>query len=152
MISRLPPGEYRLCAIGILPSQLRSCEWNGVYSPVAVSAAQQAASQVLKLRTGTVLKVQVEDPDGRIAAAGKYGFFVGVMSTTGYFKRMEMVSSTATRRLYRLAVPHSTALRLWIDTRLTVVDQRNALVPTGRSGLAVQVSSQSELTVTLRIQ
>lgn len=150
LITGLPPGDYGLCAAGVLAAHLRSCDWGGPQPIVNLAAGQAAAAPPLALRTGALVTIEVSDPNGRIAAGER--FVIGVVSRSGEYYRAKPTLSAAMARSYQVAVPMRASVYLLLDTSLRVTDQADQTVATGVRGPLVSLGTSTEVVVVLNIQ
>jgi hypothetical protein len=130
-ISGLPVGTYVLCASGTKATQLRSCEWGQLPTRVVLSAGQAATGLVLQVVDGTLLTLQVNDPNGVIHDLADFAnvggrlpiaiqnFRLGVLVGTRYVPAT-LVSNANSVRQYQLAVPNGANAQVMIDTDLMV--------------------------------
>jgi hypothetical protein len=153
----LPPGKYSVCALAAQPGQLGSCDWGGV--PVVLIAAGQRVENLTRtVWDGTVLTIRVSDPSSRIALPDSLGkvtperrFFIGACLDSGFYRRAELVSQTATEYVFRVTVPRRRPVRLFIDSDLRVTDQTGRPVETKRPATQeLPAIRGAELTVQLR--
>lgn len=138
-LAGLQSGRYHICAQGTQASQIGSCEWDGL--PVITLAPGQAVTDVTRtIWDATVLNIRVADPKGRIAAADKHGvvaarerrFAVGVSLENGFFRRADVLSESATQRVFRVRVPRNRSARLFVDSDLSVTDGSGRALETNR--------------------
>jgi len=151
VISGVPEGEYYLCAIGIVASHLRSCEWDGDYALTPVNAGR-TTTRNLRLRTGALVNLSVSDPNGRITASGNRSFLPSVISQTGEVKPFTLMSSTATARSYRVAVPRGATAYVVFDTQFSITDSNAQVVRTRVAAIRVSLADSTETTVTVNVQ
>jgi hypothetical protein len=145
----LRAGDYYVCAMGTAANHLHSCEWGQEPAAVQVGSGQPVTNVVLVVRSGVIINIQVQDPNGRLAAG--LPFVAGVISDSGHYARAELKSGSATNALYAVTVPKGTALQLFLDTQLDVSDQGGKPVDAGRPSLPVLIGGQGEGTLQIVI-
>jgi hypothetical protein len=150
VVSGVPAGGYYVCARAVQASQLNSCDWTGQNAPIAVLATQSIVVPPMVLRTGTLLRVMIQDSTSKVAAGAK--LLVGVVSKAGAYGRTTLVSSSATLREYDIALPQAQTLMLLLDTGLTVTDSNNQAVPSRQPSVAVDTAQASEISITLTVK
>ncbi len=159
-VSGLPPAAYDLCAFGVKPTDLGTCEWGPGAIRVDV-AAGQTADVKFQIAEGALVTVVVQDVkrqivdlseartgDGRMPLSGG-NFAIGVWHGTRYV-RAKLVSTTAASRSYQLAVPKA-AVRLHIDSPFKVLDASGAAITSGRPSSAISAVGQSVIAVNLTV-
>lgn len=149
-VSGLRAGGYYLCGLAVQASQLNSCEWAGQNAPVTVLAAQNVTVPPIILRTGTVLKVTIQDSTSKVAAGAK--LLVGVISKAGAYGRATLVSSSSTLLEYDITLPQAQTLMLFLDTGLTVTDSSGQAVPGRQPSTVVATGQQTEISVALTVR
>ena len=147
-IPNLPPGRYYICAAGPQRNQLNTCRWRHPDAPVSVSAFQPTTGVELKLRTGILITLQVQDPASRLAANTSQ-FLAGVISGSGEYARAQLVSSGANIFQYVVAVPRGSSVRLFVDSLLTVTDLSGRLIDKRRPGLLIPTTADVALSLTV---
>lgn len=153
LIAPLGEADYYLCALKVAPNQLNSCEWGGEYLRVHVQAGRDAGGNVLRLRRGTLVRVQVDDPTGQIAAGKK--LLVGVISDKGYYRRAERLANGPKGEVvYGVAVPRGIPVRLFldVDAGLGVSDQGGQPLASRRPSLPITVGAEDEVRVYLSLR
>jgi len=157
-LSDLPAGVYWLCAEGIQPTQIRSCDWGFDATKIDLSTAPSATNAKLQVHDGVTLTFQVNDSRNQIkdfasdagkpAAPGNFRIF---LVDGARLKPAQPVSATGNTRKYALVVPKTRALRLLLDTKLTVVNQTSGPTLPGKVGETIAISDQP-LTYSLTVQ
>ncbi len=117
---------------------------------VRLSAGQNVTNKTLVIRTGTLLKLKVQDPAGRIAAGAK--FIAGVISNSGHYGRARITAQTAVEVEYTVVVPKGTSGRIFIDTALTVTTLTGQPVEVRKPSLRVSTALESEKTINLSVR
>jgi len=162
-IAGLPAGSYYLCALGVKPNHLRSCEWDQPSVQVELSEGQNLEGIKLLVVEGTLLVFRVRDAkgviedtasgpmvDGRLALTGGT-FRIGVVSGLRY-AQATLVSQDGEIREYAVAVPKNAALRVLPDTSLQIRDIAGQSIQTGEPSLLLQVRGEEKLVVELDVQ
>lgn len=128
-IRGLPAGVYRLCVQAEGGAYLDPCLWGGVPTTVTLVSGQAATGVALRLSAGSVVNVQVRDPQKVLTQATKEGrrpeLAVGVSGTNGlYYPARAVRGGTLTLpgnlesgTAYRIVVPRDTLLKLSIGSR-----------------------------------
>lgn len=150
IITGLPAATYYICVIGTAPEHLKSCAWGRPVRVVRLKAGDSVSGVALTVPSGTILKLTVQDPKGRIAAGAK--FIPGVFSASGAYGRFELKSSTATQLNYALAVPKQASFVLMLSTQLDIVDASGAPVQVGKPGPVISSGQQAELPITIQVR
>lgn len=150
LASGLPAGEYRLCAIRLLPNQLNSCQWGGASPAIPVPAGQAVTGQKLTLRTGTLITLEVQDPNGHLAAGKK--FLLGVVRGVGEYHRAQLASKAPGLHTYAVAVPRNASLSLLLDTPLDVRDSMGQALESRRLTHPISTASQAALAFRLVVR
>ncbi|MEP6540035.1 MAG: hypothetical protein ABJF23_32205 [Bryobacteraceae bacterium] len=159
VLSGLAGGRYDVCANGISPANIGGCEWDGG-GVVVLSPGQKAEEMVRHVHDATIITFQVHDPNERVDVPDAKGqltanrrFFLGVVVPSGAYHRADLVSTTASLKVFRVAVPKKVALRLFIDSEVSISDTAGNRIETSKpSSLTLQANGASELTVDLNLQ
>jgi len=159
LLSSLPGGRYFICAQGVQPNQAAGCEWDGI-SVIDVSDGTAVRNLVRTVHDGSIITINVADPNSRIIIPGASQavvkdrrFFVGTYSTSGHYARATSVSSSATGHVFRIAIPKQQAVRLFIDTELSVVDASGNIVETERpTTLQIIPAGRDQVAVNLMVK
>lgn len=159
-VSGLPPATYNLCAYGVRPSDLGSCEWGQGTTRVDLTSGtmEQLTFQV---NQGTLLIFQVQDPRGQIrspdlqAAGGALAlsganFGIGVWAGSRY-ARATLISANAATRQYQVAIPKTGSVRLFLDTSLGVVDAGGSAIPSRQPSTLIMPAGQAQVTVSMTV-
>lgn len=154
----LQSGRYHICAQGTQETQIGSCEWDGL--PVIVLVPGQTVTDVTRtIWDATVLNIRVADPKGIIAGADKHGvvvardrrFAVGVSLENGFFRRANVLSESATQRVFRARVPRNRPARLFVDSDLRVTDGSGRVVETNRPASQSVNTTTDTATINLNV-
>lgn len=160
-ITGLPEGKYQLCASGIKPNQLLSCEWGQLPELVVLSPGQAVTNILLKAVNGTLLVFNVSDPQGLIQDTGAGPLVNGLIPLSGGNFRIGVVAGGPYARAqfmsvqngiwkYAVAVPKYSLLQLFVDTPLQIF--KSGAVAAGQPSLPIVVNGQAELDVDLQVQ
>ena len=160
-VGGLSPATYNLCAYGIKPTHLGTCEWG--QGTVAVNLASGETIQLtFRIATGSLLTFQVNDPNQRIRDLADFptsngrlplsgaNFGIGVWVGPRYAKAM-LVSNTAGTRQYQLAVPKTVSARLFLDTSLRVANPSGVPIAVGQPSITLAPAGQTEIITSLTI-
>ena len=72
---------------------------------------------------------------------------------SGAYHRGELVSTTASLKVFRVAVPKKVSLHLFIDSEVSISDTAGNRIKSSKpSTLTIQTNGAAELTVDLNIQ
>lgn len=161
VINGLPVARYHICAYGVKPTHLGSCEWQGTAN-VDLSTGQTGQLKI-HIAEGTLLTFQIQDArqqirdladlntsNGRLPVSGS-NFAIGVWAGSRY-TLAKLVSTTGSIRRYQLAIPKAATVRLFLDTTLNVTDASGAAVATGAPGATLSAASQAELITAFAIR
>lgn len=160
VVTGLPAAQYHVCAYGVKPTHLGSCEWQATTSVDLASSA--TAPLRFQIAEGTMLTFEVQDPrqqirdladlnsaNGRLPVSGS-NFAIGVWAGSRY-TLAKLVSTVGPTRRYQLAIPKSAGVRLFLDTTLNVTDAAGVALPTRTPASTLAASSQGELVTALLI-
>jgi len=162
-IPNLPDGQYSVCAYGVQPNALSTCEWGRYTSPIQIAGGSTVSGISLQLAQGTLLSFLVTDPNGVIVdtASGPLvnglipllggNFRIGVMLGT-FYARAEFASQQGTVRTYTVAVPSNVMLNLFADTQLQVVGQAGSPIAVGQPSITIAVGSATAQSVPLQVE
>jgi len=161
----VPPGKYTICTQ--IPASeapkssapfLDTCEWGSSSSPVQVGAGKQANGVNLTAPKGTLLQIQVVDPDHVLPAPTSANGPAAlepqlVLILRGPDRRIHhagFVSQNAAGRNYQAVIPSSTALKITVASSVANVFDQNGNKITGELPTqAAAGSATSALTFTL---
>jgi len=155
------------CAFGvlllILTEPIAACEWGPWTVPVALAAGETISNITLKVSDGTLLVFRISDPqrliqdtaasvlpDGRLAFSDG-NFRIGVV-VSGRYARAMFVSGQSGVRQYRVAVPKSASMNLFLNTTLNVSQPGYPSIGSDQPSLRILVTGQSEVDVDLQVQ
>ena len=157
-LTGLAPGVYWLCAEGTQTTHIRSCDWGFGNTKVDLTTTASFTNAKLQVHDGVALTFQVNDArnqikdftagPGSLAARGNFRIFV---VNGAWLRPAQPVSVSGTTHQYAVLVPKSGALRILLDTKLTVLNQAQAAIATGKLGDTISVSGQP-VTYNLTVQ
>jgi hypothetical protein len=159
-ITGVPAGFYSLCATGVSPTHLRSCDWGGGSAHVSVSSG--TASVRLQVPNGVLLTFQVTDAHGQVqdfptataangpATSAAWNFRIFVHDGGAFMAAAAPVSAAGNVRQYAVAVPKTSSLRLLLDTSLKVMDQSSSAIPARALSGSIAINGQP-MTVKLTV-
>jgi hypothetical protein len=157
-LTGLPPSVYWLCAEGTQTTHIRSCDWGFGNTKIDLTTAPSVTNAKLQVHDGVTLTFQVNDARNQIkdftagtvglAAPGNFRIFVVIGA---WLRTATPVSVSGTTRQYAVLVPKSAALRILLDTRLTVLNQAQVAMAVGNSGATIAMSGQP-VTYNLTVQ
>jgi hypothetical protein len=161
----LRPGQYSICAQipaseapRSSPPFLDTCEWGLSHAPIQVAAGQQVTGIDLAAPAGTLLQIQIADPDNvlpKVTSAAGPAMLEPQLSLIlrGPDRRIHhahFVSQTSTGRNYQAVVPANTALGITVASSVAgVFDQNGNQVTSELPTQAAAGSSPSPITFTL---
>lgn len=149
--AKVPPGNYMLCVQMPRSAHLDPCSWS---SPprVTVTAGQVSANNSVRLATGAVVHVRVNDP-GQHVSKGDGEVLLGIGSPSSLFHPLGLAASDASGKTFDIAIPLNTALRLEISSDLLqLADDKGMALSAAPTGIPIQVSpGQSDPTLTFNI-
>jgi hypothetical protein len=158
-LDRIPEGDYILCAEGSQANQLRSCDW-GQRSTAVRASGSPSLPVTLNVRTGALLTINIEDPNGLIKLqdswipgvnARQTNVGLGVVSDFRYFPA-KLTNVTQTKWTYAVAVPIGVSAQLFVDTQLNIVDQAGGPVLKRAPSLSVVARDISGVAVNLMVK
>ncbi|HLJ16495.1 MAG TPA: carboxypeptidase-like regulatory domain-containing protein [Bryobacteraceae bacterium] len=162
-VSGLPAAIYKLCAYGTSNSQLGSCEWIQGTTRIDLSSAPIIQNLVLRIAEGALITFEVQDSQSKIrdladiqatgglmpVSGGNFG--IGIFAGSRY-ARAKLTSTTAGDRQYQLAIPKTTAVRVFLDTSLDIADSTGAAVIRRAPGPTISPGGQAAITVNLTVR
>jgi hypothetical protein len=146
-VANLPRGSYVLCASGPLPEHLLSCQWGAQSTHVFVGRAQALSGVGMKIRTGVLLTIAIDDSAGRLSSVQDAG--IGIADPGVWYSRAGLVARAANAAYYRVAVPKSRDLRLFLTGKLNLADAGGNALDSGKPSLLVPTGTGPALTVQL---
>lgn len=157
-LSDLPPGRYQLCAAGVRPNQVGSCEWGGV-AVIELAAGQKIQDVLRTVREGAVITLRVVDPNRKIVLPDSRGvaprqgrFSLELVSPTGSQRRAERISSSPAEHVFQITVPKQWPMRLFLDTDLKVTGEAGSLLETRRpAAQVISAAGRDQVTVNLLV-
>lgn len=158
-LSDLPPGRYHLCAAGVRPNRVGSCEWGGV-AVIALAAGQNIQNVLRTVREGAVVTLRVADPNRKIVlpdargfAARQGRFSLELVSPTGSQRRAERISSSPAEHVFQITVPKQWPMRLFLDTDLRITGEAGNVLETRRpAAQVISAAGADQVTVNLLVQ
>jgi hypothetical protein len=147
-IAGLPASLYWLCANGVKPTHLRSCDWGAPTTSVDLTTAASATNVKLQVVDGVLLTFHVTDTAGKIkdssttagpASPGNFRLFV---MDAHRLMTAQPAGVAANIHQYTMAVPKTRNLRLLLDGTLNVLDASGAAIPQGKLSSAIAVNGQ----------
>ena len=150
LISGLPAGDYYLCALGTRPEHIRSCSWSARPVHVRLTSAAPTQSVELMIRSGTIVRLMVRDPNGRLARGAS--FRASTLSDRGHVEPFELDQRDSSGPLFRMAMPRDSSTRLIVLTNTNVFDAAGNRHPTHAPGLRISPEGRPEVAIVLNIQ
>ncbi len=138
------PGVYAICVQVPNTAYLNPCHWSA--SPkVTVMSGQVAQANPLRLTTGSLLQVRINDPS-KLFPAGSMpsgdDVLVGVSSPVLLFHELHRVASDKSGKTFEMRIPYDAPLRLTVKSaHLQIVDGSGIL-----AGAATTVQHSSSRT------
>ena len=146
-VANLPRGVYVLCAAGLLPEHLLSCQWGAQSTHVFVGRAQAVSGVGMKIRTGVLLTIAIDDSAGRLSSVQDPG--IGIADPGVWYSRAGLVARATNSAHYRVAVPKSRDLRLFLTEKLNIADASGNPLDSGKPSLLIPSGTDPALTVQL---
>jgi hypothetical protein len=118
-LSKVPAGEYVVCARNAAVAALNPCPWGGAPLVQIATGHLNMTGEAIHMAAGTTLQVHLDDPAGLLAAnAAKPGasLILGLATQHG-FMPLPITASTGSSRDYKLLVPFNTTHNVMISTR-----------------------------------
>jgi hypothetical protein len=150
-VTGLPAGVYWLCAEVLQQGQqIRSCDWGFGSTKVDLTTATSADNVKLQVHGGVTLTFLVNDARSQIKdfAAGVMGmpsvvgnFRILVVNGT-WLRPAQLVSVSGSMHKYAVTVPATRSLRILLDTKLNVLNQKNTAMAPGKLDDTITVSGQ----------
>ena len=156
--SAIPIGDYYLCARGTLPNHLRSCDWGGMETFVHLTGTSQDGPVSLNVQTGSLLTINVSDPEGHIQIRDASGINapptnLTINVTAGrYYYPAGVSQQTGSRWVHTVAIPIGTSVSLFVDTALDVADSSGNAIPKKQPVLPLRAADASGLATSLVVQ
>jgi hypothetical protein len=149
-VTSVPPGVYWLCAEVSQQNQIRSCDWGFGGTKIDLTTGSSAANTKLQVHSGVTMTFQVTDARNQIKdfpvgalAPGANGNFRIFVTDGPMVKLARLVSVNGNVHQYEVTVPATRALRMLLDTKLSVINQKSsAAVATGKPDDAIVISGQ----------
>lgn len=143
-ISGLPAGTYELCAqLSQVQALLNPCMWSTSPTSVTLASGQSATGQTITMITGTLLQVQVNDPNGLLTAnegmTQGAGMMVAIGGGTNVLTPMFVASTTSTGRSLSLAIPFATNLNLIVFSSFYKLADGNGSPITGTYSVPINI-------------
>ena len=158
--SRLAAGRYVLCA-QVAPSEpappespyVDTCVWPAAQPPITLAAGQQTAGIVFTAPKGTLLKVQVADPDHLLSqlpaeakAPPEPEIELFLKGPDGLFRDARCSTNEDGSRTYQTTIPLNTAVALKIASPLAGVFEHHGHQIQEKDEVALQTATPSDLT------
>ena len=150
-IQGLPAGTYSMCVQLPGDGYLNPCHWTAAVSAatpstlsdVTLAPGQRSTGNSLKMQTGSVLKVRVEDPgklmDQKTPDGHDPHLTMGVWGPHGLFYPAHVTGKDNTGADFQLTVPRDTALTFHISSKsFALADGAGAALPGSVSQEAFQ--------------
>jgi hypothetical protein len=157
-VTGLSRGVYWLCAEARQQNQLQSCDWGFGGTKVDLTKASSAADVKLQVHAGVTLTFQVSDARGKIkdfpagsSGPSKEGNFRIFVVSGSVIKPADPISATAAARQYAITVPATGSFRLLVDSKLSVLNQNNAIAADGKLDDTIVISGKP-VTYSLTVQ
>lgn len=120
-LTGLAAGIYTLCAANASAGLLDPCLWKAVPTTVTVTASAQAAPVSLVAARGVQINIQVNDPQGLLAASGAVDdIMIGTKgaSAASPFLGAHLLSKNSTGKTVSLLVPPSQSVGIFVSSQL----------------------------------
>ena len=150
-VPALPAGVYSLCAEALQQDQqIRSCDWGFGSTKVDLTTATSAENVKLQVHSGVTLTFLVNDARGQIKdfTTGAMGmpsvlgnFRILVVNGT-WLRPAQLVSVTGSVHKYTVMVPATRSMRILLDTKLNVLNQKSTAMAPGKLDDTIAVSGQ----------
>lgn len=147
LIPSLSAGTYNICVQVPPGGYLPTCQWGSTGSSVPIAAAQKLTGNTLRLKSGSVLKIHVDDPGQLMNQKTKDGYYpdlvMGVWSS-GIFYPARVANKANTTAEYQVTVPFDTGLKFSIQSRkLAIGDANKKPLPSNADQQAFQHASNA---------
>jgi hypothetical protein len=140
---------YSVCVGSWSDSLLNSCEWSLAQSLVPIAAGQQTASITLTLRTGAMLRIRLNDPQGLLpsptavtsgtVSSSAPSVRFGLWSSDGRYHAAIQVSSDSMGQNHQVLLPLNAALNFSVQaTGIQVLDQSGNPLPVAAPSIGFQ--------------
>jgi hypothetical protein len=138
-LAGLPAGTYNICASYSGDGYLDPCQWNSIPPTVTLTAGQALTGHTVKLTPGSVLKIQVQDPNqvlSNAVSAGKpANVSAGVFGAFNMFHPAHLVGKDSSGNSnYQITIPRDTFLAIHITSAHFKLGDASS--PTGGNDLA----------------
>lgn len=150
----LPAGTYNICVQPSGGAYLDPCTWGQALPSVAVVDGQASIGNTVKLPTGGVLKVRVNDPAGNLQAkAGDPGpghVLMMLHPSNGPPVPLPLTKNDVTGRDYEVVIPMDTTLSLLTYSKeVTFTDPDQKPVQAGGGVRKISIPSAGPQTATV---
>ena len=139
-LQSLPAGAYSLCVQVLGDGYLDPCQFGSPAQPITLTAGQQSAGNVTKLKPASILKVRLNDASGLLTQTTKDGheldLLIGVFSSGAQrtFYPAHLAGRDKTGSSYQVAIPLDTPLNLSVaSSSLNLADAAGAALPNNAS-------------------
>jgi len=145
-IQGLPAGTFALCAQAATDGYLSSCDWGAKPPTVTLTSGQDSAGNQLTMKTGSILKVRVQDPTQSLSQKTLSGLgpdlVMGVFGPQSLFYPAHQAGKDAGGANYQLTIPLDTRVTFSIASQsLKLADSNGVELPNSSSQQAVQQST-----------
>jgi hypothetical protein len=139
----LPAGAYYLCVQPVTDGFLDPCAWSAAPPSITLAAGQTSAGNTVRLMSGSVLKVHLDDPGQFMTQKTTAGFApllsLGVYDTRTTLQPMHLSARTVTSADYQVTIPLDTRLTFSIYSHdLALTDAASAPLASGAASTVFQ--------------
>ncbi|HEY3838511.1 MAG TPA: carboxypeptidase-like regulatory domain-containing protein [Bryobacteraceae bacterium] len=124
----LSAGTYTVCVQVVSQAYLNPCDWSGngrapvnPANSVSINAGQKSTGTTLKLQTGSILTVKMQDTAQLLNQKTKSGYapdlMLGVAGPARTFHQMRAAAADATGTTYQVVVPFDMPLNVQVKSR-----------------------------------
>jgi hypothetical protein len=137
----LPAGEYALCAQVPGGGFVDSCHWSPVPQTVTVKGGQSITGVQIRVATGSVLHIRLNDPGELLEAKGgiEPHVMMGVVNSRGLFQPTFLAAKDPAGRNHEVTIPLDTPLKFHIFSKHVRINDENGVpVDSAGSTFAIQ--------------
>lgn len=147
--SSVPVGDYYVCAHSASAGYISNCDWNWSVPKTHVSSGSVVSGILLTITKGTIIQVDVSDPNARLTMG--HHFYPGVMGRLGYYAAARLSSQNAAQRAYSVTIPKTETVRLFVDSDVPTTAATGESIPTRVPSSVTLTGGSDVLTVMLNL-
>ena len=137
----LPAGEYAICAQVPGGGFVDSCHWSPMPQTVTVKNGQSITGVQIRVATGSVLRIRLNDPGELLEPKGgvEPHVMMGAFTSRGLFQPTFLAAKDASGRDHEVTIPLDTPLKFHIFSKhVRINDENGVAVDSAGSTFAIQ--------------